>query len=139
MMLVSPRRGLIVRLDSWNPEVRFEVDEVASLFEDPVEQDWGIIRDSQVPIRGTFRDVILPRLQMVFEAAPEVACNHLGAGFSAQKPAWPSEYGNLNYYSFYRRAPEPGNRLSWHTWAVGIEYVGGEPHLAVLVHFQGEI
>ncbi len=137
--LASPRRGLVVRHDAWNPEVRFEPEALASVFEDPTSLEWGIVRDSQLPIVGTFRKIILPRLEMVFNAAPEVSCNHLGVGVSAQEPKWPTEYDNLNYYSFYRRAPEPGNRLSWYTWGVGIEYVGGEPFVAVLVHFQGEI
>jgi hypothetical protein len=137
--LVSPRRGLIVRHDLWNPEVVYEVPAVAELFDKPAAQDWGVVRDSQVPIRGTFEEIITPRLEKVFNAAPEVACNHLGAGVSASEPGWPGEYRNLNYYSFYRRAPEPGNRLDWRTWAVGIEYVDGQPYVAVLLHFRGEI
>ena len=137
--LVSPRRGLIVRHNAWNPEVLFELPAVQSLFDEPIVQDWGIFRDSQVPIAGTFTEIIVPKLDLVLNAAPEVSCNLMGVGDSAQAPQWPPEYTNLNFYSFYRRAPDPGNRLNWHTWAVGIEYVGGEPYIAVLVHFQGEI
>jgi hypothetical protein len=137
--LVSPGRGLIVRHDAWNPEVHFEPAAVRDLFEDTSQYDWGIVRDSQVPILGTFSEIILPKLETVLNAAPEVSCNLLGVGSSAREPAWPSEYQNLNFYSFYRRAPEPGNRLNWHTWAVGVEYVAGQPYVAVLVHFQGEI
>jgi hypothetical protein len=137
--LISPRHGLIVRHDAWNPEVFFEAAAVSELFESPTVLDWGILRDSQVQILGTFEETILPKLDQVFNAAPEVSCNQLGAGSSAQEPRWPSEYDNLNFYSFYRRAPEPGNRLNWHTWAIGIEYVGGQPYVAVLVYFQGEI
>ena len=137
--LVSPGRGLIVRHDAWNPEVHFEAGAVRDLFKDTSYYDWGIVRDSQVPILGTFSEIILPKLDTVLNAAPQVSCNLLGVGSSAREPAWPTEYQNLNFYSFYRRAPEPGNRLNWHTWAVGIEYVGGQPYVAVLVHFQGEI
>jgi hypothetical protein len=137
--LISPRHGLIVRHDSWNPEVQLEAEAVRGLFRNPIVQDWGILRDSQVQVLGTFEETILPMLDQVFNAAPEVSCNQLGAGSSAQDPRWPGEYENLNFYSFYRPAPDPGNRLNWHTWAVGIEYVGAQPYVVLLVHFQGEI
>lgn len=137
--LVSPRRGLVVRYDWWNPEVIFGPAEVSLIFQDPVARIWGVNRDSQQPISGPFREVILPRLDDVFSVAPEQACNQLGAGTTAVEAEWPAEYTNLNYLSYYRPAPTPGNALNWRTWALGIEFVEGQPYLAYLVQYRGEI
>lgn len=137
--LVSPRRGLVVRHDWWNPELIFEPTETAFLFQDPVARIWGVNRDSQQPISGPFRDVILPRLDDVFSVAPEQACNQLGVGTTALEAEWPAEYTNLNYFSYFRPAPTPGNALNWRTWALGIEFVDGQPYLAFLVQYRGEI
>ncbi len=137
--LVSPKRGLIVRHDWWNPEVVLEAGEVKSVFQDPVDRVWGVNRDSEQAISGPFREIILPRLEEVFSVAPETACNGLGVGTTAQPAQWPSEYTNLNFLSFYRPAPAPGNALNWRTWALGVEFVEGQPYLAVVVQYRGEI
>lgn len=137
--LVSPKRGLVIRHDWWNPEVVYEPSQVQGIFQDPGERIWGINRDSQQPIEGPFREVILPKLDDVFSVGPEVNCNQLVVGTTAQTANWPSEFTNLNYYSFYRAAPTPGNALNWRTWALGIEFVDGQPYLSLLVQYRGEI
>ena len=137
--LVNPKRGLIVRHDWWNPEVIVGPMSVPSLFLDPSKLAWGVNRDSELAIDGTFRDVIVPQLEDVFSIAPEFNCNKLGVGSSAQDAIWPSEYSNMNYISFHRAAPEPGSQLNWRTWALGIEYLAGEPYIALLVQYRGEI
>lgn len=137
--LTSPKRGLIIRHDWWNPEVRVGFSSVPGLFLDPSPVTWGVNRDSELTIEGTFRDVILPQLEDVLSIAPELSCNELGAGSTAQDAIWPSEYSNMNYISFYRPAPDPGSQLNWRSWALGIEYIDGEPYLAVLVQYRGEI
>lgn len=100
---------------------------------------WGVNRDSELEIDGTFRAVILPQLEDVFSIAPELNCNKLGAGSTAQDAIWPSEYSNMNYLSFYRAAPVPGSQLNWRTWVLGIEYLDGQPYIALLVQYRGEI
>jgi hypothetical protein len=137
--LVSPKRGLIIRHDWWNPEVRFSYSSVPSIFLDPSRLAWGVNRDSELSIDGTFREVILPQLEDVFSVAPEINCSELGIGSTAQDAMWPSEYSNMNYISFHRAAPEPGSQLNWRTWALGIEYLDGQPYLALLVQYRGEI
>ena len=137
--LVSPKRGLIIRHDWWNPEVSIRLSSVRSLFLDPSSQIWGVNRDSELDITGTFRDVILPQLEDVFSVAPEFHCGELGVGSTAQNVKWPSEYANMNFISFHRAAPEPGSQLNWRTWALGIEYLDGVPYLALLVQYRGEI
>ncbi len=137
--MVSPRRGLVIRHDWWNPEVIFEPREVDLIFQDPVGRIWGVNRDSEQPISGPFRQVILPRLDDVFSVAPEQACNQLSVGTTALAAEWPAEYTNLNYISYYRPAPTPGNALNWRAWVLGIEFVEGQPYLAYLVQYRGEI
>ena len=137
--LVSPKRGLIIRHDWWNPEVPISLSEVSGIFHDPATMTWGVNRDSELTIEGTFSDVMMPQLEDVFSVAPEIACNELVAGISGQEVIWPSEYSNLNYLAFNRPAPDPGSQLNWRTFGLGIEYVDGQPYLAVLVQYRGEI
>ena len=137
--LVSPKRGLIIRHDWWNPEINVGFSSVAGLFLDPASMRWGVNRDSELEIDGTFREVILPQLEDVFSIAPELHCNEIGAGNTGLDAIWPSEYSNMNYISFYRAAPEPGSQLNWRTWALGIEYLDGLPYLVLLVQYRGEI
>ncbi len=137
--LASPKRGLIIRHDWWNPEVNVGFSSVPSLFLDPSPLAWGVNRDSELAIEGTFREVILPQLEDVFSVAPEFHCGELGLGSTAQDAIWPSDYSNMNYISFHRAAPDPGSQLNWRTWALGIEYIGGEPYLALLIQYRGEI
>lgn len=137
--LASPKRGLIVRHDWWNPEVQFDLATISTLFQDPAALNWGVNRDSEQAITGSFREVILPSLDDVFSVAPEMQCNSLGVGNTAQEAEWPSEFTNLNFLSFHRPAPQPGNALNWRTWALGIEYVEGRPYLAIAIQYRGEI
>ena len=137
--LVSPKRGVIIRHDWWNPEINVGFSSVPGLFLDPSSFEWGVNRDSELAIDGTFRDVILPQLEDVFSVAPEIRCDELGVGSTGQDTIWPSEYSNINYISFHRAAPDPGSQLNWRTWALGIEYLDGEPYLSILIQYRGEI
>lgn len=137
--IVSPKRGLIIRHDWWNPEVNIGYSSVSGFFLDPTPITWGINRDSELVIDGTIREVILPQLEDVFAIAPELTCNALGAGSTARDATWPSDYSNLNYISFYRAAPDPGSQLNWRTWALGFEYLNGQPYLTLLIQYRGEI
>ncbi|HEY4665807.1 MAG TPA: hypothetical protein VIH26_00760 [Anaerolineales bacterium] len=136
--LASPKRGLIIRHDWWNPEVIAELGSLPLLFQDSTELNWGISRDSGIPIIGSFAEVILPQLLDVFPIAPSFSCNRIATGNTAEEVAWPAEYTNLNFISFHRAAPSPSS-LNWRSWALGIEYVNGSPYLAVLVQYRGEI
>jgi hypothetical protein len=137
--LVNPRRGLVLRLDWWNPDVPIAASEVSSLLTSPRIIQWGIERENNQPIEGTFRQTVLPALDDVLESDPVVSCNSLNAGRTAQSVQWPDEFTNINFYSFYRPANQAGNELSWRGWAMGIEYVGGRPFLSLLVQYRAEI
>lgn len=137
--VVSPRRGLVVRMSWWQAEVLIAPEQVTGLFVRSEEIEWGEGEVAGVLVRGSFRDVMLPQLQDVFDNQPEVTCNSLRIGATERSPRWPAEYTNLNFYAFYRPDPLPGSRYNWRTWAVGVEYVEGEPYIAVLVLYRGEI
>lgn len=137
--IVSPQRGLVVRLGWWNPEVVIERERVPRLFVSSEEVDWGESEVAGVPVRGPFRDIVLPQLQDVFAGQAEVTCNSLRTGATERSPRWPAEYTNLNFYAFYRPDTLPGSRYNWRTWAVGVEYVEGVPYIAVLVLYRGEL
>lgn len=137
--LVSPKRGLVIRHDWWNPEVRFNPASIHTIFDEIKVYEWGLERDNDRVIEGTFTQVIPDQLTAVFDAAPEIICNSLKTGLTGREVEWPTEYSNLRFYAFHRPATEPGNQLNWRTWVVGIEYIEGVPYLAVLVGYKGEI
>jgi hypothetical protein len=136
--LISPRHGLVIRLDWWNPEVAYPREAIPQLFSNQDSVDWGTDKGSGGLIQGAFSVVVLPALQSGLGAAGELGCNALASGETARPPQWPGEYANLNYYSIYSPA-SPLARFSWRTWAVGIEYVDSEPFVTVLVLYRGEI
>lgn len=138
--LVSPHHGLIVRRHWWNPEVRYAAADVADIFTADARRDWGTADGTGFPIAGSFNDVALPLFDRLYAGSVTRHCNDIenGSGSSAGYRIWPFEYANINYYALYRAAA-PGEELDWNTWAVGIEYVDGEPYVAFLVHYQWEI
>ncbi len=141
--LVSPEHGLIIQHNWWNPAVTLDSTEaVQNLFFSSTDFDWGIADGSGAPLVGSFRDLVLPKLRDVFEADFSQHCNLLESGTSAGgttgQLTWPVEYANLNFYALFRAAPA-GEEMNWRTWAVGIEYVGGVPYLAVLIQYDWEI
>jgi hypothetical protein len=136
--LISPRHGLVIRLDWWNPEVVYSRELVPQLFRSLGPVDWGTEKGSGASIQGPFSVVLLPALQAGLGEAGELRCNALASGETAQPPQWPGEYANLNFYSIYIPA-SPVARFSWRTWAVGFEYVDGVPFVTILVLYRGEI
>lgn len=138
--LTSPHHGLVVRRHWWNPEVRYTRAEVASIFTARAQRDWGVADGTGFPITGSFDDVAVPLFDRLYAGTVTHHCNDIenGSGGSAGYRIWPFEYANINYYVLYRAA-SPAQELDWNTWAVGIEYVDGEPYVAFLVHYQWEI
>jgi hypothetical protein len=137
--LASPRRGLIIRHDWWNPEVIVPPQDVSGIYFNESVYDWGESDTPGSPVEGTFDQVVWPLLADVFGGESEVTCNSLRTGMTTGEVRWPGEYTNLNFYAFYRPAADPGSQLTWHTWAVGMEYVDGRPWVTVLVHYRAEL
>jgi hypothetical protein len=139
--LVSPRRGLIIRHEWWNPEVQFiGQDVLKAIFNDTTSRDWGVQEVSGLPINGSFKDEILPKIDDVQSGAVQT-CNSLNQGLSSGGDSgyieWPFEYTNFNYVAIYRAA-QAGDELNWRTWAIGVEYVNEIPYVALLVQYHWE-
>jgi hypothetical protein len=137
--LVSPKRGLVIRHDWWNPEVVFNQASIHTIFDSIEVYKWGLERDNDRTIEGTFDQIIPEQLLETFNSAPEIVCNSLKTGTTGREVEWPEEYSNLRFYAFHQPATEPGNQLNWRTWVVAVEYVEGVPYLALLVGYKGEI
>ncbi|NIS79426.1 MAG: hypothetical protein GTO14_04275 [Anaerolineales bacterium] len=137
--IVNPNRGLIFRHNWWNPEVAVAPESVSGIFSDLTEIEWGVLSGSDFPIRGSFQQLIIPQLLDVFEHEPQVSCNELLIGLTTREMIWRGEYRNLNFYAFHRPAPTGGNDFDWRTWVVGIEYLGGQPYLTLLIQYRGDI
>ena len=137
--VLSPKRDFIVRHNWWNPEITIASRDVSRIFTSLEEYEWGMDRSSDRVISGTFSEILLPRIENVFSGQLEISCNRIEAGETAGEVIWPEEFQNLNFYSLYRPASDPGNRLNWVTWVFGIEYVRGEPFIAVMIQYYGEI
>jgi hypothetical protein len=137
--LISPKRGLIIRLNWYSPEVIFTPAQVVNLFSSTEVIDWGIMAESDLQVSGTFSEVIWPKLEDVFTRQHEPHCNDLYFGASAREVIWPVELTNVNMINFYRAASEESNELDWRTWALGIEYVNGKPTLSILIHYMSEL
>lgn len=135
--LVHPRRGLIIRIDSWNPEIGFSREATSGLFTNYEVISWGATLVAAFPIEGSFPEIAEPLLQDVFADDVQITCNEILVGETGN-PAWPGEYTNINYYSVYRAAAEGENPLDWRTWVVGVEYDGGVPYLAFLVQYRAD-
>jgi hypothetical protein len=136
---VSPRRGLLLRHDWWNPEIAIPLSEVTDLMQRIDEVTWGVQRGSGAPIVGSFRDRILPDLDALLAAAPQQACNQLLSADTSIPAEWPDEYARMNFLSYHIPAPDPGTRFNWRSWALGVEYVDGVPFVAILIRYQGDL
>ena len=137
--LLPERRGLVMRLSPHAPEVIIPLGDVPQLLQNPAAFDWGPTSDTGEIVVGTFAEAVVPRLESVFGSAYEIACNQLLQGQTARPAEMPMELRNLGYFSAYLPAQGSATGMDWQTWAVVIEYVGGEPRIGALVRFQGEI
>jgi hypothetical protein len=136
--LVSPRRGLTIRFDWWNPEVAIRPSEVADLIARDAPRDWGT-QQSGGNITGSFADVVLPHLDQVATGEIQLGCNEILTGPVLREVRWPSEYSNLNYYALHRPAPATSGEYAWSTWLVGVEYVDNQPYISHLVQLRAGI
>lgn len=138
--LVSERRGLILRHDPWNPEIRIREAQIPELFDSPLAIDWGQRYISETAIEGTFAELFLPKAQEILgDTSVQRSCLEIQQGITQLQINWPEEYANLPYYGLYRPTPMGGNPFYWQTLVVGVEYVNGEPRIAVLLLIQPPI
>jgi hypothetical protein len=137
--LVHPQRGLRLRHDWWNSEVKLTGDEVSRFYTAPTRYDWGHADGSGLPISGSVRDVLLPLLDKDLVGATKLVCGAVAGGPTAGMLQLPYEYEAVNIYTVYRPVPDDGQDYDWGSWAVGIEYWQGQLYLSFLVHYAWEI
>jgi len=136
--LVHPERGLRLRLNWWNEEIIVRGDDLAGLFRSTTAHDWGIEDGSGDPIRGSFRDVALPRLERDLLGAGEWACDEGRFGPTAGSTVLPEGYEAVRYFSAHRPAPSNAE-FDWGTWLIGVERWEGQYFVSFLVHYRWEI
>jgi hypothetical protein len=137
--LLNDNRGLTVRLNWYSPEIHYTVEQVSDLFSSLDEVEWGTMADSGLTVIGSFQDVMTPKLEDVFLRAPEATCNALKYGSTAGQILWPDELTNMKFYGVFRSSEVDGNEFDWRSWAVGIEFVDGNPYIATLIHYSSEL
>lgn len=137
--LVHPERGLRLRHNWWNDEILISGEDVAGLFSNPINYEWGTADGSGQPIGGTFSETILPLLDRDLLPAGERACDEIIHGPTAGMTILPEAYEAVPVISLYRAAGPSELEFDWGTWAVGIERWDGAYYLSFLVHYAYEI
>lgn len=134
--LVSPTKGMDVRFYRDGNVVNYDVEHALFVFETTFQADWGLSFGSGQSTFGSFQEVILPSLQIVFTPTALLECNQLNLGGATYIPAWP--YKDMNYYSVHFPGTDANGGLDWQTWAVGMDMSSGKPMLAAFVHYVWE-
>ena len=96
--LVNPTTGGGVRYTR-NGKVITYFDNIKFIFETTYQADWGIGAGSGEPVKGSFQEIVLPSLDLVFASNPMIVCGELKIGGASYIPEWP--YSDIGYYSLY--------------------------------------
>ena len=127
--LVSPTRGVNVRLWAYSNEVNFNSAAARNIFAGTDSHNWGG-GPSGIPDVGSFRDIIQPKLLEVLNAPDmQMSCDDLTNVYPLANP-WP--YPTIHFYNLYKPAT-PGNELDFRTWLIGFEYIDNQPYLYGMV------
>lgn len=136
--LVHPDRGIRLRLNWWNPEVIVSGEDVRALFSAPKQYDWGVEDGSGEAIRGSFSEIVMPRLERDLLGATAWRCDEGQFGSTAGATALPEGYEAVNFYSAHRPGPAE-QEMDWGTWLIGVERWEGRYYVSYLVHYRWEI
>ena len=136
--LISPLSGVDVRFLRDGRVVNYDRAHFAAVFESTYQVTWGLGAGSGEPVTGSFQEIILPSLQVVFTPSAQLVCNQIKLGGATYGVAWPSEYASLNFYSVHYPGADQYGGLDWQTWLTGVEMEDGQPFLRVLLHYAWE-
>lgn len=136
--LVHPDRGLRLRLNWWNEEILVTGEDVQTLFRAQKKYDWGIEDGSGEAIRGSFSEIVMPRLERDLLNATMWNCDEALFGNTAGATVLPEGYEAVRFYSAHR-APPTEQELDWGTWLIGVERWQGRYYISYLVHYRWEI
>jgi hypothetical protein len=137
--VVSPKRGLFVRVGGWNSETVIGPSSVSGIFGAAGPSEWGHARGDGAPLTGAFQDVVLTDFEDVRSGAAQETCGTILTGESGRPAEWPPEYAGLNRYTLYLPATPTETSFGWKSWVVAFEYLRGQPYVAGLVKYEGEI
>ena len=133
--LVSPARGMDVAFFRDGTVITYDQEHAKFLFETTFQVDWGPEPGSGAAKKGSFHDVVVPKLKESFNQAYTLHCNELSHGGATYELKWPYQG---EYYSVYFPGTEANGNMDWHNWAMGIEYVNGKPYIYALIQFFWE-
>ena len=134
--LVSPTHGFDARAFRSGRIVNYDRAHTTFLFETTFIVDWGPAPGSGLETQGSFHEVIVPALMDVLTRDYTSTCNQIQIGGATYQASWP--YTGINFYSLYFSGTSANGNLDWHTWLLGMHYVGGKPYLYAIVPFQWE-
>ncbi len=134
--LVSPTHGMDVRIFRNGNVINYDQEHAKFVFVSTFQANWGNAPGSGEPVQGSFSNVVLPKLLLVFTQPYNLQCNQLQHGGATYTPSWP--YPGTDFYSAYYAGTSANGYLDWYTWAIGIEFVGDTPYLFALVPFFWE-
>ncbi len=135
--LVSPTRGLSVRLLTNGNWANYTPEQVSWLFKSSYVYDWGLGAGSGLPVEGSFMDEVYPFLLRALDTESRYACNQVLVEETNYPALWPDYYEAFNFYSALSPLPDD-SELGWHTFLIGFEYVDGVPYIINLVHYAWE-
>ncbi len=135
--LVSPMHGMSLRYLRDGHIVNYTPAEAITIFDSKLMINWGVDPVSGQIVQATFYREVLPALLDVFDGNYTANCNTIAIGEASFTYSWPSEYTNINYYTYYR-PPGEGDELNWSAWVIGFDYVNGQPYLFAMQHLNWE-
>jgi hypothetical protein len=133
--LVSPSRGMDVAYFRDGTVITYDQNHAKFLFETTYQVDWGAEPGSGAAKRGSFHDVVVPKLRESFNQAYTLNCNELSHGGATYELKWPYRG---EFYSVYFPGTAANGNMDWHNWVMGIEYVNGKPYVYALMQFFWE-
>ncbi|MBV6396494.1 MAG: hypothetical protein HFACDABA_02092 [Anaerolineales bacterium] len=136
--LISPLNGVDVRFIRDGRVVNYDRAHFAAVFASTYQVEWGLAPGSGLPMIGSFQEIILPSLRIVFTPSAHLTCNQIKLGGATYAAAWPAEYTTVNFYSVHFPGTDQYGGMDWQTWLTGVEMESGQPLLRVLLHFAWE-
>ncbi len=133
--LVSPSRGMDVAFFRDGTVITYDQNHAKFLFETTYQVDWGAEPGSGAAKRGSFHDVVIPKLKESFNQPYTLHCNELSHGGATYELKWPYQG---EFYSVYYPGTEASGNMDWHNWVMGIEYANGKPYVYALMQFFWE-
>jgi hypothetical protein len=134
--LVDPDHGMDTQLIRNGRIINYDRAHAQHVFRSDYAPDWGHAAGSDLPVIGSFRDLVVPSLLEVLTRDYTLDCNRIRIGGATYEPAWP--YASINFYSAFFPGTEKNGMLDWRTWLIGIRIVNGEPYLYAILQLRWE-